>query len=203
MKVDLHAGHWRVSTPPPQAPVLRVVPHVKPFQTADLVISSAHFAKTDTLLAVHIDSEAGNMAFVINVEVRNPRARRFVLSGRKTIYRGKRIAAGDTVFIFANETHGGPGLIARGVVSCAATSARRRGIPRQSPRVSAVIDRTALTERRLGCDELKRITNWDDGRPESELNFKFYRQATNRIGAISTAAAAFLEAFFQRPPGRR
>ena len=35
-----------------------------------------------------------------------------------------------------------------------------------------------------------------DGRPETELNFKFYRQATNKIVGISDAAAAFLEEFF-------
>jgi hypothetical protein len=36
----------------------------------------------------------------------------------------------------------------------------------------------------------------DDGRPETELNFKFYRQATNKIVGISDEAAAFLRGFF-------
>lgn len=36
----------------------------------------------------------------------------------------------------------------------------------------------------------------DDGRPQTELNFKFYRQATNKIIGISDEAAAFLRAFF-------
>jgi len=35
-----------------------------------------------------------------------------------------------------------------------------------------------------------------DGRPETELNFKFYRQATNKIVGISEQAAAFLEGHF-------
>ena len=35
------------------------------------------------------------------------------------------------------------------------------------------------------------------------LNFKFDPQTTDMIGGISAPAAAFLEAFFQRPPGRR
>ena len=36
----------------------------------------------------------------------------------------------------------------------------------------------------------------NDGRPETELNFKFYRQATNKIAGISDEAAAFLRGFF-------
>jgi hypothetical protein len=36
----------------------------------------------------------------------------------------------------------------------------------------------------------------DDGRPETELNFKFYRQATNKIVGLSDSAAAFLARFF-------
>ena len=32
-----------------------------------------------------------------------------------------------------------------------------------------------------GGSELKCFANWNDGRPETELNFKFYRQATNKI----------------------
>ena len=42
---------------------------------------------------------------------------------------------------------------------------------------------------------------WNDGRPETELNFKLYRQATNKIVALSDEAAAFFgEA---SSPGRR
>ena len=33
------------------------------------------------------------------------------------MYGGKKIARGDTVFIFASENEGGPGLIARGLVT--------------------------------------------------------------------------------------
>jgi hypothetical protein len=33
--------------------------------------------------------------------------------------------------------------------------------------------------------------------PGTELNFKFYRQATNKIVGISDEAAAFLAGFFQ------
>jgi len=62
--------------------------------------------------------------------------------------------------------------------------------------VSITITRTALAKRRLGRRELKRFRNWSDGRPETELNFKFYRQATNKIISISDKSAAFLRGFF-------
>jgi signal transduction histidine kinase len=51
---------------------------------------------------------------------------------------------------------------------------------------------TRLAKRPLGRSELKKFTDWNDGRPGTELNFKFYRQATNKIGGISDEAAAFL-----------
>jgi hypothetical protein len=62
--------------------------------------------------------------------------------------------------------------------------------------VSLVIRRTALAKRPLGRSELKRFDNWNDGQPETELNFKFYRQATNKIVGITDEAAAFLSGFF-------
>ena len=34
------------------------------------------------------------------------------------------------------------------------------------------------------------------GRPATELNFKFYRQATNKIVGLSNEVAAFLDGFF-------
>ena len=62
--------------------------------------------------------------------------------------------------------------------------------------MSIAVTRTALATRSLGRAELKRFTAWRDGRPETELNFKFYRQATNKIVGISDQAAAFLRSFF-------
>jgi len=62
--------------------------------------------------------------------------------------------------------------------------------------VSIIIRRTALAKRRLGRSELKRFFDWNDGRPETEVNFKFYRQATNKIVGISDEAATFLRRFF-------
>jgi hypothetical protein len=82
------------------------------------------------------------------------------------------------------------------VVTSAKAVAKKRGIARQTPRVSITIRRTAFAKRRLGRSELKSFSDWNDGRPESELNFKFYRQATNKIAGISDQAAAFLRGFF-------
>jgi hypothetical protein len=123
-------------------------------------------------------------------------AEMFAFSAQKTMYGGKRIAKGDTIFVFASENEGGQGLIARGVVTSAKAIAKKRGIARQTPRVSITVRCTALAKRRLGRSELKRFSDWNDGRPETELNFKFYRQATNKIVGISDEAAAFLRKFF-------
>jgi hypothetical protein len=112
------------------------------------------------------------------------------------MYGGKHIAAGDTIFLFASENEGGQGLIARGVVTSAEATPKKRGIARQTPRVSIGVRRTALAKRPLGRSELKRFSDWKDGRPETELNFKFYRQATNKIIGVSDEATAFLERFF-------
>jgi hypothetical protein len=136
------------------------------------------------------------MVFAIKAEISDPRAKTFEFKAQKTMYGGRRIAPGDTIFVFASENEGGPGLIASGVVVSARAVARKRGIARQTPRVSIMIKRTACAKRRLGRGELKRFSDWDDGRPETELNFKFYRQATNKIAGISDKAGAFLREFF-------
>jgi hypothetical protein len=115
------------------------------------------------------------MRFAIKVEVSDPQAKTFAFAAQKTMYGGKHIAKGDKIFVFASENEGGPGLVASAVVT---------------------IRRTALAKRRLGRSELKRFSDWDDGRPETELNFKFYRQATNKIVGISDKAATFLGGFF-------
>jgi hypothetical protein len=143
------------------------------------------------------------MAFVIKAEVRDPRAKIFEFTAQKTMYGGKQIAEGDTVFVFASENEGGQGLIARGIVTSGEAIPRKRGIARQTPRVSITVRRTALAKRPLGRSDLKRFTDWNDGQPGTELNFKFYRQATNKIGGISAEAAAFLGKFFQPRPHKR
>jgi len=136
------------------------------------------------------------MTFAIKAEVSNRQAKAFAFKAQKTMYGGKHIAKGDTVFIFASENEAGQGLIASGLVTCAEAVPKKTGIARQTPRVSINIKRTALAKRRLGRSELKPFRNWNDGRPETELNFKFYRQATNKIIGISDKASAFLRRFF-------
>ena len=134
--------------------------------------------------------------FAIKAEVSDLRAETLGFSAQKTMYGGKHIAKGDTIFVFASENEGGPGLIASGIVTSAQAIAKQPGLARQTPRVSITLRRTAHAKRRLGRNELKRFSSWDDGRPETELNFKFYRQATNKIVGISEKAAAFLRGFF-------
>ena len=134
--------------------------------------------------------------FAIKAEVRDPRAREFAFADQKTMYGGKGIAVGDVVFVFASENEGGVGLVAQGTVTSCRPTPKKRDVARQTPRVSVTIARTKLAKRRLGRSELKPFADWNDGRPETELNFKFYRQATNKIVGISDAAAQFLRGFF-------
>lgn len=136
------------------------------------------------------------MAFAIKAEIRDQGTKPFVFRAQNTMYGGKHIAKGDTVFVFASENEGGQGLIARGVVAYAEKVARKRGVKRQSPRVSITVRCTALAKHPLGRIELKDYSNWMDGQPATELNFKFYRQATNKIVGISEEAVTFLDEFF-------
>jgi hypothetical protein len=136
------------------------------------------------------------MAYAIKAEIIDPRARTFTFTAYKTMYGGKLIAKGDTIFVFASENEGGQGLVARGMVTHAEAVQKKRGVPRQTPRVSVTIKRTALATRPMGRRELKHLTDWNDGRPGTELNFKFYRQATNKIVGISDKAASFLNKCF-------
>src|SRR5947207_14408735 len=97
-----------------------------------------------------------SMTFAIKAEVSDPKVETFPFSAQKTMYGGKHIAKGDTIFVFASENEGGPGLIASGVVTSAqAIAKKKRGIARQTPRVRITIRRTALAKRRLGRSELK------------------------------------------------
>jgi hypothetical protein len=136
------------------------------------------------------------MTFAIKAAVTDLSTKSFAFAAQKTMYGGKDIGRGDIIFVFASENEGGQGFIASGVVTTAKAIAKKRGVARQTPRVSVTIRRTAFAKRRLGRSELKRFSDWNDGRPETELNFKFYRQATNKIVGISDKAAALLHGFF-------
>ena len=138
------------------------------------------------------------MFYVVKAAVSDTDARQFEFRAQKTMYGGKGIREKDEVFIFASENEGGPGLIARGLVtSVAATPMKRKdAAKRVTPRGSNEMRRVAKAKRRLGRTELRAFTDWGDGRPETELCFKFYRQATNKIAGISAPTAAFLRTFF-------
>lgn len=136
------------------------------------------------------------MMYAIKTDIDSVHTQTFVFGKCKTMYGGKKIAKGDTIFIFASENEGGAGLIAVGIVTKAAAVLKLREAVRETPRVSVVVQRTGTAKRPLGRNELKPFSNWKDGRPETELNFKFYRQATNKIAGISDRTAAFLESFF-------
>jgi hypothetical protein len=134
--------------------------------------------------------------FAIKAAMRDVRAKSYAFDAQKTMYGGKLIAKGDEIFIFASENEGGAGLVARGVVTSSSSTPRKPGIERQTPRVSITVRRIAYARKKLGRTELKRFSSWNDGRPETELNFKFYRQATNKIVGISDVAARYLGRFF-------
>lgn len=138
------------------------------------------------------------MHYVIKAAISDSDARYFTFRAHKTMYGGKRIREQDDIFIFASETQGGTGLIARGVVTSMAAAHVKRKDPmeRLTPRVSIDVRRVAKAKRRLGRENLKPFDDWDDGKPQTELCFKFYRQSTNKICGISDATAAFLSKYF-------
>src|SRR5262245_33894043 len=136
------------------------------------------------------------MTCAIKAKVSDPKAETLEFSAQKTMYGGKHVDTGDSIFVFASENEGGQGLIATGIVTSVKAIAKEPGIARQTPRVSIILRRTGFAKRPLGRSNLKPFSDWNDGRPETELNFKFYRQATNKIVGISDETAAFLRGFF-------
>jgi hypothetical protein len=142
-------------------------------------------------------------AFVIKTEVRDLEAAAFTFAAQKTMYVGKLIAAGDTLFIFASENEGGRGLVARGTVASVEPMAKRSGPERQTPRVSVTVERLKRAATRLGRSELKSFRAWNDGQPQTELNFKLYRQATGKIVGITPQTVTFLQEFFSGKQPKR
>jgi hypothetical protein len=136
------------------------------------------------------------ITYVIKAEIGDLGADVFKFNAQKTMYGGKNISVGDAIFIFASENEGGRGLVARGIVSSKEAIPRQPGITKQTPRVSISIIRTAVVKQHLGRKEVKPFSNWSDGRPETELNFKLYRQATNKIIDISDETTIFLLKYF-------
>ena len=137
-------------------------------------------------------------AYAIKAGVSDLSASEYAFRAQKTMYGGKHVAEGDVIYVFASENEKGPGLMARGLVVSAEPVPRKPGLARQTPRVSVVVRVTKRARRPLGRGELKAFKDWGDGRPETELNFKFYRQATDKIVGVSAEAAAFLASHFAR-----
>lgn len=135
-------------------------------------------------------------AFAIKAAIADPDAATHAFAAQKTMYGGRRIAEGDTLFLFASETSGGAGLVARGVVSAVRHLPRIAGLARQTPRLDLAIAVAAPVREPLGRAQLKRFSTWTDGRPETELNFKLYRQATDKVVGLTEAAAHFLAGRF-------
>ncbi|HEY1710023.1 MAG TPA: hypothetical protein VGG10_17260 [Rhizomicrobium sp.] len=94
-------------------------------------------------------------SYVIKAAVSDPNARTFSFVAQKAIYGGKHIAEGDEIFIFASENEGGQGLIARGIVISAKSTPKKRGVVRQTPRVSIMVKRTVTAKRQFGGEELR------------------------------------------------
>src|SRR5437762_14127505 len=90
--------------------------------------------------------------FAIKAEVSDPQAKTFTFRSQKTMYGGKHIAKGDRIFLFASENEGGPGLIASGVVTSAKAIAKKRGVARQTPRVSITIQTDRAGEAAPGAE---------------------------------------------------
>jgi hypothetical protein len=85
---------------------------------------------------------------------------------------------------------------ARGIVTSVTPTPVKRTTTkvRRTPRVT--VRPIAAAKRRLGRAQLRAFQDWEDGRPETELCFKFYRQATDKIAGISHSTAVFLHKFF-------
>jgi len=68
------------------------------------------------------------MPFAIKAAIDNCQLPEYIFTAQKTMYGGKLIAAGDTVFIFASENEGGKGVCARGIVKFAEAIALKPGV---------------------------------------------------------------------------
>src|SRR5438067_2514783 len=79
------------------------------------------------------------MTFAIKAEISDPQAKTFSFKAQKTMYGGKHIAKGDTIFVFASENEGGQGLIARGVATSVEAVAKKRGMPKRLMQVCVVV----------------------------------------------------------------
>jgi len=111
----------------------------------------------------------------------------------KTMYGGRRIAPGDRVFLFVRGRDGAA-LTGRAIVLTASPDPLLPNVERQTPRVSVTLRIEAQALRSLSRTDVVQLAPSDPA--VEELRFKFFRQATPKIGAASDALAAFLETYF-------
>jgi hypothetical protein len=128
------------------------------------------------------------MQFVVKAAPRTTDTTRSYTFDEKTMWHGKDVAVGDTIFVFASDHEGGRGLIARGIVTAVTPGIRNR--------VSIRVKRTGTARRRLGRNELRAYRELTDDKPQTEIARKLYRQATNKIAGVSDRAAKYLATFF-------
>lgn len=136
------------------------------------------------------------MSCVIKADMVTPLPATVTFTAQKTMYDGKNVSAGEEVFLFSGTKAGATGLVARGTVVTISPVPRDTQAKRTTPRVTLSVRVEALASRPLGRAELKSFDDWQDGRPQTELNFKFYRQATDKVCRISDTTAAFLRSYF-------
>jgi hypothetical protein len=145
---------------------------------------SRFFHATETISIV----KERPVAFVVKAALGAAKTTASFSFTEKTMYSGKEIGVDDEVFVFDSDHEGGQGLCARGIVT---SVARGPGI-----RLSIDVRPVARAKRNLGRKELKPFRDLDDGRPETEIARKLYRQATNKIARVSDDATAFLKRYF-------
>ena len=133
------------------------------------------------------------MTYVLTAECMPPAAEGVVdFPAHKTMYGGRKIASGDTVFLFVRGP-GGAALTGKAAVLTATAVPPLPDIARQTPRVSVTLRMEAQPVRPLTRTEVARLAASDPA--VEELRFKFFRQATPKIGAVSDALAACLDGY--------
>lgn len=132
--------------------------------------------------------------YAIKAEIQHPQANQFVFTAQKTMYGGKWVNVGDCIFIFASENQGGTGLVACGVVKECEIIPRTAA--KQTPRISIIVERRGSNKQPLGRTQLRSFRGHQGTAPEVELDFKLYRQSTNKVIGLTEKTGEFLNALF-------
>src|SRR5438045_2017583 len=101
------------------------------------------------------------MPYVVKAAVAEGPGPELLTFTEKVMYEGKKIQAGDEIFVFASDHHGGRGLCAKGIVTAVGHAPRARWVIGVRP--------DAIARRRLGRAELKPFRDLDDDQPQTEI----------------------------------